>query len=381
MTPPLAGVRVLDLSRVLAGPYCTMLLTDLGADVVKVERPGAGDETRTWGPPFADGEATYFLSINRGKRSIELDLADPASRQVVERLVESSDVVIENFRAGGAERLGLDYESVRRLREDVVYCSITGFGSGRQPAGRPGYDFVVQAECGLMSITGDPSGPPMKVGVAVVDVLCGLHAAVGILAALRDRERTGSGRRIEVSLLESAMAALVNVAQAALSTGVEAGRYGSAHPSIVPYEPFEAADGWIAVAAPNDGLWGRLCAALERPDLVADERFSTNPGRVCHRDELVRSLSSTFRARPSAEWLALLDQHGVPAGKVRGVREAFEAAAEAGEPATIEVEHPAIGRLPLTRSPIRLEAEDLGEPLAPPLLGQHTEEILRELGF
>ena len=381
MTPPLAGVRVLDLSRVLAGPYCTMLLADLGADVVKVERPGAGDETRTWGPPFADGEATYFLSINRGKRSIELDLADPASRQVVERLVESSDVVIENFRAGGAERLGLDYESVRRLREDVVYCSITGFGSARQPAGRPGYDFVVQAECGLMSITGDPSGPPMKVGVAVVDVLCGLHAAVGILAALRERERTGSGRRIEVSLLESAMAALVNVAQAALSTGVEAGRYGSAHPSIVPYEPFEAADGWIAVAAPNDGLWGRLCAALERPDLVADERFSTNPGRVRHRDELVRSLSSTFRARPAAEWLALLDQHGVPAGKVRGVREAFEAAAEAGEPATIEVEHPTIGRLPLTRSPIRLEAEDLGEPLPPPLLGQHTEEILGELGF
>jgi crotonobetainyl-CoA:carnitine CoA-transferase CaiB-like acyl-CoA transferase len=385
MTPPLAGVRVLDLSRVLAGPYCTMLLADLGADVIKVERPGAGDETRTWGPPFTGGEATYFLSINRGKRSIELDFGDPASKRVVERLVETSDVVIENFRAGGAERLGLDYESVRRLRPDVVYCSITGFGSGRQPAGRPGYDFVVQAECGLMSITGDPSGPPMKVGVAVVDVLCGLHAAAGILAALRERDgnrtRPPRGRRIEVSLLESGLAALVNVAQAALSTGAEAGRYGSAHPSIVPYEPFEAADGWIAVAAPNDGLWVRLCAAIDRPDLAALERFATNPGRVRHREELVGELSATFRGRTTAEWLARLDEHGVPAGKVRGVREAFDAAADAGEPASIEVDHPTIGRLPLTRSPIRLDAGDQAEPLAPPLLGQHTEEILRELGL
>jgi crotonobetainyl-CoA:carnitine CoA-transferase CaiB-like acyl-CoA transferase len=294
-------------------------------------------------------------------------------------------VVIENFRAGAAERLGLDYESVRRLREDVVYCSITGFGSGRQPTGRPGYDFVVQAECGLMSVTGDPPGPPMKVGVAVVDVLCGLHAAAGILAALRERDGNGTrpprGRRLEVSLLESGLAALVNVAQAALSTGIEAARYGSAHPSIVPYEPFEAADGWIAIAAPNDGLWLRLCEAIERPDLAADERLSTNPGRVRHREELVRSLSSTLRTRPAAEWLARLDQHGVPAGKVRGVREAFEAAAEAGEPATIEVDHATIGRLPLTRSPIRLDPEDQRSPLAPPVLGQHTEEILRELGL
>ncbi len=381
MTPPLAGVRVLDLSRVLAGPYCTMLLADLGADVIKVERPGAGDETRTWGPPFAEGEATYFLSINRGKRSIELDLGDPARGPALERLLQSADVVIENFRAGGAERLGLDYESVRRLRPDIVYCSITGFGSGRQPPGRPGYDFVVQAECGLMSVTGDPSGPPMKVGVAVVDVLCGLHAAAGILAALRERERTSSGRRIEVSLLESGLAALVNVAQAALSTGVEAERYGSAHPSIVPYEPFEAADGWIAVAAPNDGLWSRLCEAIERPDLAALERFATNPGRVRNREELVRELSSTFRARPAAEWLARLAEHGVPAGKVRGVGEAFAAAAEAGEPATIEVDHPTIGRLPLARSPIRLGRPDESSPLPPPLLGQHTEEILRELGL
>jgi crotonobetainyl-CoA:carnitine CoA-transferase CaiB-like acyl-CoA transferase len=378
---PLDGIRVLDLSRVLAGPYCTMLLADLGADVIKIERPGEGDETRAWGPPFAGGEATYFLSVNRGKRSVALDLADPRSRVAVERLVSESHVVVENFRAGVAERLGLGYGTLRELRPDLVYCSITGFGSGREPAGRPGYDFIAQAESGLMSITGAADGPPTKVGVAVVDVLCGLHAATGILAALRDRERTGRGRQIEVSLLDSALASLVNVAQSALLSGVEAGRYGNAHPSIVPYEPFETASGWIAIAAPKDTLWQRLCEACDRPDLAADERFATNPGRVEHRDELVRTLGPTFRSRPAGEWLERLDACGVPAGKVRGVREALDAATAAGDPATIVVEHPTIGELTLTRSPIRLEPPAPGPPSAPPLLGQHTVEVLGELGI
>ncbi len=377
MTAPLAGVRVVDFSRVLAGPYCTMVLADLGADVIKVERPGSGDETRTWGPPFAGEEATYYLSVNRGKRSIALDLGDPGTRPAVERLLAGADVVIENFRAGVAERLGLGYDDARRLREEVVYCSITGFGSGREPAGRSGYDFVVQAECGLMSVTGDPGGPPTKAGVAVVDVLTGLHAAAGILAALRE----GAGRRIEVSLLDSGLAGLVNAAQAALSTGVEARRYGNAHPSIVPYEPFETADGWVAVAAPNDQLWRALCHACERPELADEPRFAHNRDRVENRDDLVRTLTRTFRTRTADEWLAALQAGGVPAGKVRGVREAFEAAADAGRAATITVEHPTIGELPLTAGPIRLDPPASVAPLPPPLLGEHTEEVLRELGL
>ena len=358
-----------------------MVLADLGADVIKVERPGSGDETRGWGPPFSEGEATYYLSVNRGKRSIELDLSDPESRSVLEPLARSADVVIENFRAGVAERLGLGYEALRELRPDLIYCSVTGFGSGRLPHDRPGYDFVLQAESGLMSITGEPDGAPMKVGVALIDVLCGLHAASGILGALHAREQTGEGRRIEVSLLDSALAGLVNVAQAVLSTGEEACRYGNAHPSIVPYEPFETADGWIAVAAANNGLWTALCEVCERPDLAADERLATNAGRVEHRDHVASELAQTFRHRSAEEWLQSLQARGVPAGKVRGVLEAFAAAAEAGEPATVLTDHPTIGELVLTASPIRLFPPAAGRPSAPPLLGQHTAEILAELGI
>jgi crotonobetainyl-CoA:carnitine CoA-transferase CaiB-like acyl-CoA transferase len=378
---PLSGVRVLDFSRVLAGPYCTMLLADLGADVIKIERPGDGDETRSWGPPFLGGEAAYYLAVNRGKRSLALDLADERAAPVVQKLVATADVVIENFRLGVAERLGLGYQAVRSLRPDLVYCSITGFGSGRRPPGRAGYDFVAQAECGLMSITGDRDGPPTKAGVALVDVLTGVHAATGILAALHQRALTGTGRRLEVSLIDSGLAGLVNVAQAALMTRREAGRHGNAHPSIVPYEPFETASGWIAVAAANDALWRRLCDACERPDLLADERYATNPGRVEHRDELVPDLARMFRTRPAEEWLERLDAGGVPAGKVRGVLEAFKAAAAAGDPATVEVEHPTIGSLSLARSPIRLSDLGGGGPAAPPLLGQHTVEVLAEVGL
>lgn len=379
--PPLAGVRVVDLSRVLAGPYCTMLLADLGADVVKVERPGEGDDTRSWGPPYVRDQATYFLAVNRNKRSVALDLATPAGRAAARRLCERADVVIENFRVGSAEKLELGYDSLRERNARLVYCSITGFGSSRTPPARPGYDLIAQAECGLMSITGEPEGPPLKVGVALVDVLCGVHAATGILAALNGRDRSGSGAQIEVSLLDAGLASLINVAQAALCTGIEQRRYGNAHPSIVPYQPFAAADGWVAVAAPNNDLWRRLCAAIAREDLLADERFATNDGRVRHRDELVPSLSKTFITRPVAEWLDLLAGSGVPAGKVRGVAEAFEHAAASGDPAAVRIEHPSAGTLDLVRSPIRFVGTEQRLPTAPPQLGEHTADVLAEIGF
>jgi crotonobetainyl-CoA:carnitine CoA-transferase CaiB-like acyl-CoA transferase len=375
VTSPLAGIRVVDLSRVLAGPYCTMMLADLGADVVKVERPGEGDETRSWGPPYAGGEAAYFLSVNRSKRSVAVDLKQPEGRELVLDLCARADVVLENFRPGAAERLGLDAAAVQTRNSAVVYCSITGFGR-RGSRDRSGYDFVVQAESGLMAVTGPEDGPPTKAGVALVDVVTGLHAALAIVAALRAREQTGKGERIEVSLLDSALSALVNVAQNALVTGEEPPRFGNAHPSIVPYQPFRASDGWVAVAAANDGLFARLCGVLGRPELAEDERFRTNEARVRNRTALLPLLEQDFAARPADEWAAALDGAGVPAGKIRGVLEALRAA----EPATVRVAHPTAGELELVAPPFAL-GSDSPELTAPPLLGQHTREVLAGLGL
>jgi crotonobetainyl-CoA:carnitine CoA-transferase CaiB-like acyl-CoA transferase len=377
---PLHGLRVLDLSRVLAGPYCTMVLADLGADVVKVERPGVGDETRTWGPPFVRGESAYFLAVNRGKRGIVLDLRSERGRGAFLRLAAKADVVVENFRTRGAEALGVGYEQVRAANSRLVYCSITGFGD-REPAGRPGYDFVIQAESGLMSITGDPEGTPSKVGVAVVDVLAGLNAVIAILAGLRRRDRTGLGEHVEVSLLDSALSGLVNVAQNVLVTGEEAARYGNAHRSVAPYQPLRAKDGSVAVAAANDGLFEKLCTALGRNDLLDGPRFATNAGRVEHRAELAEQLEETLANTPPDEWIERLTAAGVPAGKIRGVREALEAAAAAGSPATVTVDHPSIGPLELVRTAPRLEPRDTTPPAPPPLLGEHTREVLKEAGL
>ena len=352
-----------------------MTLADLGADVVKVEHPRGGDETRSWGPPFAGGESAYFLSVNRTKRSVALDLKDAEARELALELCARADVVIENFRHGGAERLGLDYESLRRRRPDVVYCTISGFGS-REPRDRPGYDFTVQAESGLMAITGEPDGPALKVGVAVVDVLAGLNAATAILAALHRRAATGEGERIEVSLLDSALAGLVNVAAGAFVTGDEPRRYGNAHPSIVPYQTFPTRDGTLAVAAANDGLFRRLCDAIGRPELARDERYATNDGRVRNRDALVGELESVFRDRDTQDWLRALLDAGVPAGEIRGVLGAFAAAASA----TTDLDHPTAGSLTVVRAPFTFEHASLGAPQPPPLLGEHTDEVLSELG-
>jgi crotonobetainyl-CoA:carnitine CoA-transferase CaiB-like acyl-CoA transferase len=368
----LAGVRVADFSRVLAGPYCTMVLADLGADVVKVERPGEGDETRTWGPPFAGGEAAYFLSVNRNKRSVAIDLKDDDGRALAAGLCTHADVVIENFRPGGAARLGLDAASVQAVNPRVVHCSITGFGRDDP---RAGYDFIVQAESGLMAITGDPDGAPTKVGVALLDVLTGLHAATAIVAALRRRDATDEGERIEVSLLDSAFASFVNVAQNALVTGAEPGRYGNAHPSIVPYEPYRTTDGLLAVAAANDGLFARLCRVLRRPDLVDDPRFATNEQRVQHRRELGEILEPVFEQRTADEWVGELTAAGVPAGKIRGLLDALRTAT-----APLVVEHPTAGPLELVPPPVRLGSPASSATRPPPLLGQHTYEVLSELG-
>ena len=372
--PPLEGLRILDLSRVLAGPYCTMMLADLGAEVIKVEQPGSGDETRGWGPPFVEGEAAYYLSVNRSKRSVELDLKEAGAQEAALRLAADADVVIHNFRPATIERLGLGYERLKAERPGIVFCTISGFGSDREPPGRPGYDFVLQAECGLMQATG--AAEPTKAGVAVIDVLTGMNAAVAILAALRRRDQTGEGEHIEVSLLDSGLAALINVGQGALLTGAEPSRHGNAHPNIVPYQTFPAQDGWVAVAAPNDGLYRSLCLAIERPELADDPRFASNRDRVEHRDELTGLLSERFAERPADEWVDALQAAGVPVGKIRGVLEALQTAADAGRPATVTVTHPRIGELPMIASPIRLAEASLRPPAPPPLLGEHTDEVL-----
>jgi crotonobetainyl-CoA:carnitine CoA-transferase CaiB-like acyl-CoA transferase len=352
-----------------------MVLADLGADVIKVERPQGGDETRTWGPPFAGGEAAYYLSVNRGKRSCAIDLSQEEGRALALELCAGAQAVIENFKAGGAQRLGVGYEQVRERNPGVVYCSITGFGSQRQPPGRPGYDFVAQAETGLMSITGPEDGPPYKVGVALVDVLAGLHAAAGILAGLHG----GEGARIEVPLLDSGLAGLVNVAQNALVTGREPERHGNAHPNIVPYQDFATASGRIAVAAANDGLFAAMCRTLGLDELADDERFATNASRVENRRALIPLLQDRLRERPAEEWVEGLDAAGVPVGKVRTVPEAMAAAAGAGLPATFGVEHPSAGPLELVASPI-WGATDREAATPPPLLGEHTADVLHELG-
>ncbi|GAA1985517.1 CoA transferase [Nocardiopsis rhodophaea] len=382
---PLAGVRVADLSRVLAGPYATMLLADMGAEVIKVEHPDLGDDTRSWGPPWAGGEAAYYLSVNRGKRSLAVDLKDEEGLAAVQALCARADVVIQNFRPGVIERLGLDYATIAARNPGVVYCSITGFGPEHEPQGRPGFDLIVQAESGLMAATGEPDGPPSKVGVAMTDVLTGLNAAVAILGALLRARTTGVGDHITVSLINSALSSLVNLTQQALVTGEDPPRYGNAHSTIVPYQAFPTADADIVIAAGNDALYRRLCAVLNRPDLADDPRYATNPGRVAHREELVGEISATLCSRPSEEWVKLLLSAGVPVGKVRGVLDAIRSAEAAGDDVLLGVEHPVAGPMQQIRAGFRLEsvprAAATDRPaLPPPLLGQHSAEVLQELG-
>jgi crotonobetainyl-CoA:carnitine CoA-transferase CaiB-like acyl-CoA transferase len=369
---PLAGVKVLDLSRVLAGPYATMVLGDLGADVIKVEHPERGDDTRHWGPPFAgEGEvreSAYFLAVNRNKRSIGVDLKAPEGLERVKKLAAGADVVIENWRRGALEKLGLGYEALRATNHGLVYCSITGFGPGPDEE-RPGYDFLVQARGGVMGITGQPGGEPTKVGVAISDIVCGLFASNAILAALHRRDATGEGSRIEVPLFESTLGWLANRGQEYLVNGEDKGLIGNAHPSIVPYQTFDASDKPLVVAVGNNTQFAELCKAVGRPELAADERFATNPDRVANREALISELQEEFGKRSADEWVEEIRAAGVPSGPVNTLADVFADDHVRGSGILQDIAHASAGPLKMLASPILI-----GRP--PPTLGQHTDETI-----
>ena len=370
MAGALDGIRVIDFSRVLAGPLATMVFADLGAEVIKVERPEGGDDTRQWGPPYDEaGVATYFLSVNRGKRSVALDLRSEGGADEARRLVADADVVVENFRPGVMERLGLGHEALREANPGLVYCSLTGFGSG-VGASLAGYDLLVQAVGGLMSVTGDPEGEPQKVGVALVDVIAGLFASTGILAALRHRDRTGEGQLVEVDLLSALLAGLVNQSSAYTAGGVVAGRMGNAHPSISPYELYRTGDGEIVIAVGNDKQFAALAELLGAPEWSDDERFKTNDARVGSRLELREELEDKLGARGAEEWIGLLTEAGVPAGPVNDIAGAFELAERLGLDPIVETPRPGGESVSLPRNPIRLSATPPAYPSAPPDLDQ-----------
>jgi formyl-CoA transferase len=376
--PPLSGIRVLDLSRVLAGPYCTMVLGDLGADVIKVESP-EGDETRGWGPPFIEGESAYYLCVNRNKRSIVVDFKTEEERTVLQELVKRSDVLVENFRPGTLARFALDFESVAAINPNLVYCSITGFGQTGPLRDKPGYDFMIQAMGGLMSITGEPDGEPMKVGVAVADLFAGQNAVIAILAALQARAQTGRGQHLDLSLFDSQVSMLANVASNYLVSGKLPKRYGNAHANIVPYQSFQASDGWFVLAVGNDRQFERLGRVIGNSELVGQERFITNSGRVEHRAELISALKQIFLLRTAAEWLTRLDAEGIPCGPINSLKEVFTMPQVKARDMLVPMEHAGIGDLKLVSSPLKFSETPVGYRLPPPTLGEHTQEVLSEL--
>ena len=374
---PLEGVKVLDLSRVLAGPYATMVLGDLGASVIKVEHPERGDDTRHWGPPFAgegeDRESAYFLAVNRNKRSIGVDLKDQEGLERVKRLAAGADVVIENWRRGALEKLGLGYEALSEANPGLVYCSITGFGPGPDEE-RPGYDFLVQARGGVMGITGQPGGEPTKVGVAISDIVCGMFASNAILAALHRRAATGEGARIEVPLFESTLGWLANRGQEYLISGEDTGFIGNAHPSIVPYQTFDASDKPLVVAVGNNTQFAELCKVVGRPELAEDERYTSNPDRVANREALIPELQEEFRKRPADAWVQEIRAAGVPSGPVNPLADVFADDHVKGSGILQDLKHPSAGSLKMVASPILVDGERLPIRRPPPTLGQHTGE-------
>jgi crotonobetainyl-CoA:carnitine CoA-transferase CaiB-like acyl-CoA transferase len=376
--PPLSGVRVIDMTRVLAGPFCTMSLGDMGAEVIKVEEPGKGDDTRGW-PPFVHGEATYFLSVNRNKKSLTLDLKAPDGQEILRRLLAAADVVVENFRPGTMERLGFGYEVLRRANPRLIYCSISGFGESGPEAHRPGYDLIVQGESGVMDITGFPDGPPVKVGNSIGDLVAGMAAAQGVTLALLSRSQTGKGQKVEIGMLDVMASLLTYQAGLYWNGGGQPARRGNEHPSIVPYEVFKAQDVYITLGVANNSLWDRTCKALDRPDLIKDPRFDTEANRVTNRKVLVPLLNEILGARPADEWLARLDKAGVPAGRIKSVAEVCESAHLRARGMMVSLPHPKAGAITVMGVPLRLHDTPGRAQAAPPLLGQHTDEILTKL--
>ena len=384
---PLAGLRVLDLTRALSGPFATMVLGDLGADVIKVEDIWHGDDTRRWGPPFQGDDAAYFLSVNRNKRGLSVNMKAPEGRDIVLRLAAGSDILVENFRPGTAARLGLGYAELARDNPGLIYASISGYGQTGPSADLPGYDAVAQAVSGMMSVTGEPDGEPVRSGTSLADVGAGMWALIGILAALHARETSGQGQLVDVSLLDGQIAWLTYVAGKYFATGVTPGRHGSAHESLTPYQVFPTADAPLMVAVGSDGLWRRFTSATGLDELADDPRFATNPDRVRNRDTLIPLITETLAAKSCAEWTDLLATAGVPAGPVNSVPAALEQPQVAAREMVVEVEHPVAGTLKMLGSPIKLSAQPPTASPAPylrrppPVLGEHTDEILTEAGY
>ncbi|KVL26844.1 CoA-transferase [Burkholderia territorii] len=386
----LSHIRVLDLTRVLAGPWCAQTLADFGADVIKVERPGAGDDTRHWGPPYlkdANGadtaEAAYYLAANRNKRSVTVDIATPEGQQIVRELAAQSDVVLENYKVGQLKKYGLDYASLRAVKPDLVYCSVTGFGQTGPYAHRAGYDFIVQGIGGFMSITGErdgaPGGGPQKAGVAIADLATGLYSTIAVLAALAHRDRTGEGQYIDMALLDVQVALLANMNTNFLASGKPPVRWGNAHPNIVPYQTFQTSDGWIIVAVGNDGQFRKFVEAGGRPELADDERFATNPSRVRHRDTLVPILAEMVKTRAKADWIDALEAAGVPCGPINDLDEVFDNEQVIARGMQVTLPHPCGADVKLVRNPIRMSATPPDAHTAPPLLGAQTVDVLRDM--
>ncbi|AIO40077.1 CoA transferase [Burkholderia sp. AU19243] len=386
----LSHIRVLDLTRVLAGPWCAQTLADFGADVIKIERPGAGDDTRHWGPPYlkdaagADtAEAAYYLAANRNKRSVTVDIATPEGQQIVRELAAQCDVVLENYKVGQLKKYGLDYESLRAVKPDLVYCSVTGFGQTGPYAHRAGYDFIVQGIGGFMSITGErdsePGGGPQKAGVAIADLATGLYSTIAVLAALAHRDRTGEGQYIDMALLDVQVALLANMNTNFLASGKPPVRWGNAHPNIVPYQTFQTSDGWIIVAVGNDGQFRKFVEAGGQPGLADDERFATNPARVRHRDTLVPILAEMVKARGKADWIGALEAAGVPCGPINELDEVFGNEQVIARGMQVSLPHPCGADVKLVRNPIRMSATPPDARTAPPLLGAQTDDVLRDM--
>ena len=373
---PLDGIRVLDLTRVLAGPYCTMFLGDLGAEVVKVEQPGTGDDTRGWGPPFAGGESAYFLCVNRNKKSLTLDLKAAEGVELLGQLARAADVLIENFRPGTMERLGCGEKELRALNPRLIYASLSGFGADGPMSDMPGYDLIVQAWGGLMSITGMREGEPTKVGVAIIDIVAGLMLGKSIVAALYAREKLGVGQKIDTSLLEAVVACLINVGSNYLVGGRIPGRWGNAHPSIVPYQSFSTADGYLVVGVASEGIWNRFCPAIGKVELAEDPRFAKNSDRVENRETLITILAEIFVSRRTDEWIGVLNEANVPCAPVQTIDQVFSAPQVIQRKMLVEVEHPTAGAVRMAGIPVKFSTTPASIRLPPPLLGQHTEEVL-----